>query len=147
MSREKTASSAVSSPAVPEADTVVTTPAIPAEPVANATLPATSEGPTVLGRTPLPAETEIPTEQAALPTTSYRMLPTAQDGCWISTTTDGKNSQHVTHRRDTLNIDFQEKLVMKLGNTGAVLITCDGKELPPAGEIGQVKIVMFPNDA
>ena len=38
VSREKTASPAVSSPAVPEADTVVTTPAIPVEPAANATL-------------------------------------------------------------------------------------------------------------
>ena len=58
VSREKTASPAVSSPAVPEADTVVTTPAIPVEPAANATLPAASEEPIVLGGTPLPAETE-----------------------------------------------------------------------------------------
>lgn len=55
-SQEKTASPAVSSPAVPEADPVVTTPAIPAEPAANATLPAASEEPIVLGGTHLPAE-------------------------------------------------------------------------------------------
>ena len=147
VSREKTASPAVSSPAVPEADTVVTTPAIPVEPAANATLPAASEGPIVLGGTPLPAETETPTEQAALPATGHRMLLTAQGDCWVSTTADGKNSQRVMHKGDTLNVDFQEKLVMKLGNAGAMLITYDGKELPPVGKIGQVKTVMFPNDA
>ena len=147
MSREKTASPAVSSPAVPEADTVVTTPAIPVEPAANATLPAASEEPIVLGGTPLPAETEMPTEQAALPATGHRMLLTAQGDCWVSTTADGKNSQRVMHKGDTLNVDFQEKLVMKLGNAGAMLITYDGKELPPVGKIGQVKSVTFPNDA
>ena len=129
VSREKTASPAVSSPAVPEADTVVTTPAIPVEPAANATLPAASEEPIVLGGTPLPAETEMPTEQAALPATGHRMLLTAQGDCWVSTTADGKNSQRVMHKGDTLNVDFQEKLVMKLGNAGAMLITYDGKEL------------------
>ena len=142
VSREKTAS-----PAVPEADTVVTTPAIPVEPAANATLPAASEEPIVLGGTPLPAETEMPTEQAALPATGHRMLLTAQGDCWVSTTADGKNSQRVMHKGDTLNVDFQEKLVMKLGNAGAMLITYDGKELPPVGKIGQVKTVTFPNDA
>ena len=147
VSREKTASPAVSSPAVPEADTVVTTPAIPVEPAANATLPAASEEPIVLGGTPLPAETEMPTEQAALPATGHRMLLTAQGDCWVSTTADGKNSQRVMHKGDTLNVDFQEKLVMKLGNAGAMLITYDGKELPPVGKIGQVKTVTFPNDA
>ena len=134
VSREKTASPAVSSPAVPEADTVVTTPAIPVEPAANATLPAASEEPIVLGGTPLPA-------------TGHRMLLTAQGDCWVSTTADGKNSQRVMHKGDTLNVDFQEKLVMKLGNAGAMLITYDGKELPPVGKIGQVKTVTFPNDA
>lgn len=147
VNREKTASPAVSSPAVPEADTVVTTPAIPVEPAANATLPAASEEPIVLGGTPLPAETETPTEQAALPATGHRMLLTAQGDCWVSTTADGKNSQRVMHKGDTLNVDFQEKLVMKLGNAGAMLITYDGKELPPVGKIGQVKTVTFPNDA
>ena len=147
VSREKTASPAVSSPAVPEADTVVTTPAIPVELTANATLPAASEEPIVLGGTPLPAETETPTEQAALPATGHRMLLTAQGDCWVSTTADGKNSQRVMHKGDTLNVDFQEKLVMKLGNAGAMLITYDGKELPPVGKIGQVKTVTFPNDA
>ena len=145
-SQEKTASPAVSSPAVPEADTVVTTPAIPVEPAANATLPAASEEPIVLGGTPLPAETGTPTAQAALPAAGHRMLLTAQGDCWVSTTADGKNSQRVMHKGDTLNVDFQEKLVMKLGNAGAMLITYDGKELPPVGKIGQVKTVTFPND-
>ena len=110
-------------------------------------LPAASEEPIVLGGTPLPAETEMPTEQAALPATGHRMLLTAQGDCWVSTTADGKNSQRVMHKGDTLNVDFQEKLVMKLGNAGAMLITYDGKELPPVGKIGQVKTVTFPNDA
>ena len=145
-SQEKTASPAVSSPAVPEADSVVTTPAIPVEPAANATLPAASEEPIALGGTPLPAETGTPTAQAALPAAGHRMLLTAQGDCWVSTTADGKNSQRVMHKGDTLNVDFQEKLVMKLGNAGAMLITYDGKELPPVGKIGQVKTVTFPND-
>ena len=77
-SQEKTASPAVSSPAVPEAESVVTTPAIPVEPAANATLPAASEEPIVLGGTPLPAETGTPEAQAALPAAGHRMLLTAQ---------------------------------------------------------------------
>ena len=51
------------------------------------------------------------------------------------------------HKGDTLSVDFQEKLVMKLGNAGGVQVTFDGKELPPVGKLGQVKTVTFPKDA
>ena len=95
------------------------TPAIP-EPAANATLPAASEEPIVLGGTPLPAETETPTEQAALPATGHRMLLTAQGDCWVSTTADGKNSQRVMHKGDTLNVDSE--LVMSWAAPGAMPI-------------------------
>uniref|UniRef100_UPI00280B9F94 helix-turn-helix domain-containing protein n=1 Tax=uncultured Bilophila sp. TaxID=529385 RepID=UPI00280B9F94 len=54
-SQEKVDSSAVSSTIVPEAvPAVVTTPAVSAGPVVNATLPSASEEPIVLGGTPLP---------------------------------------------------------------------------------------------
>ena len=147
-SQEKVDSSAVSSTIVPEAVAdVVTTPAVSAGPVVNATLPAASEEPIVLGGTPLPAETEMSTAQETPQVTGHSMLLTAQGDCWVSTTADGKNSQRIMHKGDTLSVDFQEKLVIKLGNAGAMLLTYDGKELPPVGKIGQVKTVTFPNDA
>ena len=147
-SQEKVDSSAVSSPIVPEAvPAVATTPAVSAGPVANATLPSASEEPIVLGGTPLPAETEMSTAQETPQVTGHSMLLTAQGDCWVSTTADGKNSQRIMHKGDTLSVDFQEKLVIKLGNAGAMLLTYDGKELPSVGKIGQVKTVTFPNDA
>lgn len=146
-SKEDTAAPAVSSPAVPE-ESPAATPAVPVEPSVNATLPAVSEEPIILGGTPLPAENEAASAtQEPLPATGHRILLTAQGDCWVSTTADGKNSQRVMHKGDTLNVDFQEKLVMKLGNAGAMLIAYDGNELPPVGKIGQVKTVTFPNDA
>ncbi|WP_308774081.1 RodZ domain-containing protein [uncultured Bilophila sp.] len=146
-SHEDTAAPAVSSPAVPE-ESPAATPAVPVEPSVNATLPAVSEEPLILGGTPLPAENEAASvTQGPLPATGHRILLTAQGDCWVSTTADGKNSQRVMHKGDTLNVDFQEKLVMKLGNAGAMLIAYDGNELPPVGKIGQVKTVTFPNDA
>lgn len=145
--QEKTASPAVSSPDTPEEVPSVAEPVAPAEPSANATLPTTAEEPIVLGGTPLPSESEASAAQEALPAAGHRILLTAQGDCWVSTTADGKNSQRVMHKGDTLNVDFQEKLVMKLGNAGAMLITYDGKELSPVGKVGQVKTVTFPNDA
>ena len=147
-SQEKVDSSALSSTSVPESvPAVVTTPAVSAGPVVNATLPSASEEPIVLGGTPLPAETEMSTAQETPQVTGHSMLLTAQGDCWVSTTADGKNSQRIMHKGDTLSVDFQEKLVIKLGNAGAMLLTYDGKELPPVGKIGQVKTVTFPNDA
>ena len=138
----------MSSPIVPEAvPAVATTPAVSAGPVVNATLPSASEEPIVLGGTPLPAETEMSTAQETTQVTGHSRLLTAQGDCWVSTTADGKNSQRIMHKGDTLSVDFQEKLVIKLGNAGAMLLTYDGKELPPVGKIGQVKTVTFPNDA
>lgn len=144
-SQERTASPAVAPPAIPEEAPTVATPAAPAEPSANATLSATEE-PIVLGGTPLPSESEASAAQEALPVAGHRILLTAQGDCWVSTTADGKNSQRVMHKGDTLNVDFQEKLVMKLGNAGAMQITYDGKELSPVGKVGQVKTVTFPSD-
>ncbi len=50
------------------------------------------------------------------------------------------------HKGDTLNVDFEEKLVVKLGNAGGVEVVYDGKALPALGKVGQVKTVTFPAD-
>lgn len=134
---------------LPEEKAPIADPQSVASPVSNATLPA-SEEPIMLGGTPLPAENatvEAPVQENAIPTEGHRILLNAQDDCWVSTTADGKNSQRVMHKGDTLSVDFQEKLVMKLGNAGGVQVTFDGKELPPVGKLGQVKTVTFPKDA
>lgn len=136
------------SPTLPEKPSESAAPAaLSSEPVANATMPATPEAPIVLGGTPLPAENAtVPVPEAAVPATGHRVFITADGDCWISTTADGKNSQKILHKGDTLSVDFEEKLVMKLGNAGAVRVAYDGKDLPPIGKPGRVKKVTFPDD-
>lgn len=142
-------------PEVPEERAPVETdPAPTAEPslpVSNATIPASplSEEPIILGGTPLPPETPSPAAapgQAPLPEAGHRIVLNAQADCWVSTTADGKNSQRVMHKGDTLSVDFQDKLVVKLGNAGGVEVVYDGKALPALGKAGQVKTVTFPTD-
>lgn len=122
----------------------------PSLPASNATVPAAPlpEEPILLGGTPLPPETPSPAtpQEAALPAAGHRIVLNAQADCWVSTTADGKNSQRVMHKGDTLSVDFQEKLVMKLGNAGGVEVLYDGKPLPALGKVGQVKTVTFPQD-
>ncbi|WP_303236932.1 RodZ domain-containing protein [uncultured Bilophila sp.] len=142
---EKTAPASAS---LPEEKAPIAAPQPVEPPASNATLPV-SEEPIMLGGTPLPAENatvETSVQENALPAAGHRILLNAQADCWVSTTADGKNSQRVMHKGDTLSVDFQEKLVMKLGNAGGVQVTFDGKELPPVGKIGQVKTVTFPTD-
>lgn len=106
-----------------------------------------ADAPIVLGGTPLPPENaSVSQPEAAIPAAGHRIVLTALGDCWISTTADGKNSQRILHKGDTLSMDFQEKLVMKLGNAGGVEVTYDGKPLPPVGKAGQVKTVTFPLD-
>lgn len=126
-------------------------PAMPsAEPAANATMPAAgpSDAPVILGGTPVPAENATtPAVPESMPQASgHRIFITADADCWVSTTADGKNSQRIMHKGDTLGVDFQEKLVMKLGNAGVVRVAFDGRELPPIGKLGRVKKVTFPDD-
>ncbi len=140
---------------VPEERAPVDTPPVPAAepllPVNNATSPAAPlpEEPIILGGTALPPETPSSAaapHEAALPATGHRLVLNAQADCWVSTTADGKNSQRVMHKGDTLNVDFEEKLVVKLGNAGGVEVVYDGKALPALGKVGQVKTVTFPAD-
>ncbi len=120
---------------------------LPAEPAANATMPAAPEAPIILGGTPLPAENAtVAVPEAVAPAAGHRVFITADGDCWISTTADGKNSQKILHKGDTLSVDFEDRLVMKLGNAGAVRVAYDGKELPPIGKPGRVKKVTFPDD-
>ena len=131
----------VAAPAVPTPPPAATVPSVtgPTAPV--------SEAPVMLGGTLVPSETEAPAEKPVLPAEGHRIVLTGTADCWMSITTDGKNSQRILHAGESVTVDFQNTFVMKLGNAGGIQVNYDGKDLAPVGKPGQVKTVRFPQDA
>jgi hypothetical protein len=61
---------------------------------------------------------------------------------WFSACSDGKPAfAKVLQAGESMDIDFQQLTVFRLGNSGAARMTFDGKQLAPLGAPGAVKIV------
>lgn len=78
----------------------------------------------------------------------HQIILTALAECWVHSTADDMDTRQLSIQKgETFALSFDRKLVVKLGNAGGVKIKYDGKELPPAGKPGQVKSLVFPQDA
>lgn len=69
------------------------------------------------------------------------------DECWLSVTVDGNPPYEVTLVAPTQKlIVAKNEVVVKAGNVGALDFFFNGKKLPPQGEYGKVKTLMFHAD-
>jgi cytoskeleton protein RodZ len=65
--------------------------------------------------------------------------------CWVHSNADDTDTRQFSlHKGDTFVLAFSKKLVLKLGNAGGVRIRFNGRDMPPPGESGQVKTLVFP---
>ncbi|WP_411330481.1 RodZ domain-containing protein [Desulfovibrio desulfuricans] len=109
----------------PAAGTPASTP--PAAPTASAAAPAgASQG-------------------SDVPVGTHKLIITATEECWIHSSADKTDTRQFSlHKGDTFALTFSKSLELKLGNAGGVRLRYDGEELPPAGQSGQVRNLVFP---
>ena len=109
----------------PAAGTPASTP--PAAPTASAAAPAgASQG-------------------SDVPVGTHKLIITATEECWIHSSADKTDTRQFSlHKGDTFALTFSKSLELKIGNAGGVRLRYDGEELPPAGQSGQVRNLVFP---
>lgn len=80
-----------------------------------------------------------------VPVGTHKLIITATEECWIHSSADKTDTRQFSlHKGDTFALTFSKSLELKLGNAGGVRLRYDGEELPPAGQSGQVRNLVFP---
>lgn len=78
-------------------------------------------------------------------TAAHKLIITATEECWVHSSADKTDTRQFSlHKGDTFALTFSKSLELKLGNAGGVRLRYDGEELPPAGQSGQVRNMVFP---
>lgn len=76
---------------------------------------------------------------------AHKLIITATEECWIHSSADKTDTRQFSlHKGDTFALTFSKSLELKLGNAGGVRLRYDGEDLPPAGQTGQVRNLVFP---
>ncbi len=76
---------------------------------------------------------------------AHKLIITATEECWIHSNADKTDTRQFSlHKGDTFALTFSKSLELKLGNAGGVRLRYDGEDLPPAGQSGQVRSLVFP---
>lgn len=76
---------------------------------------------------------------------SHKVILTATAECWVHSTADNSDTRQFSLRKgDTFALTFSKTLELKLGNAGGVRLRYNGKEMPLAGQVGQVRTITFP---
>lgn len=80
-----------------------------------------------------------------VPAGTHKLIITATEECWVHSSADKTDTRQFSlHKGDTFALTFSKSLELKLGNAGGVRLRYDGEELPPAGQSGQVRNLVFP---
>ncbi len=75
----------------------------------------------------------------------HKVIIVATEECWVHSNADSTDTRQFSlHKGDTFALTFKDKLELRLGNAGGVLLRYDGKDLPVPGRSGQVKNIVFP---
>jgi cytoskeleton protein RodZ len=91
------------------------------------------------------SDTPAPGERTQGP---HKVVLTASEECWVHSTADNTDTRQFSLRKgDVFALTFNTALELKLGNAGGVRIRYNGREMPLAGQKGQVRTVTFPPPA
>lgn len=75
----------------------------------------------------------------------HQIILSAQQECWVHSSADGTDTRQFSLKKgEVFALSFDRKLTLKLGNAGGVRIKYDGREMPAAGGLGQVRTLTFP---
>lgn len=111
-------------------------------PAAATTTPASTAPATPAAPAVAPAAASQGSE---VPVGAHKLIITATEECWIHSSADKTDTRQFSlHKGDTFALTFSKSLELKLGNAGGVRLRYDGEELPPAGQSGQVRNLVFP---
>ena len=89
-----------------------------------------------------PAASAAGEEQQSSP---HKVIITATDECWVHSSADKTDTRQFSlHKGDTFALTFNKSLELKLGNAGGVRLRYNGQDLPPVGQNGQVRTLVFP---
>lgn len=78
-------------------------------------------------------------------TAPHKVIITAIDECWVHSSADKTDTRQFSlHKGDTFALTFNKSLELKLGNAGGVRLRYNGEDLPPVGQNGQVRTLVFP---
>jgi cytoskeleton protein RodZ len=90
-------------------------------------------------------EARTEAEPAAVEAGIQSVVITARELCWIYGQVDNATVTDFTLRPgQSRRIEFDENLLLKLGNAGGVDITFNGSEYPLEAESGEVRTLVFP---
>lgn len=92
---------------------------------------------------PQPAREEIAPAAAAepappVPDGAMRVEIEAVRPCWIRLTEDGRSEERVLQAGEALVRDSRSDLIIRAGNAGALVVTIDGRTIPPLGREGEI---------
>ncbi len=96
---------------------------------------------------PLIKEEAVAVQENTDPVSSshHKLIITAIEECWIHSNADKTDTRQFSLRKgDTFALTFADSLELKLGNAGGVRLRYDGSDLPPPGNSGQVRTLVFP---
>lgn len=75
----------------------------------------------------------------------HQIILSAQQECWVHSSADGTDTRQFSLKKgEVFALSFDRRLTLKLGNAGGVRIKYDGREMPAAGGLGQVRTLTFP---
>lgn len=75
----------------------------------------------------------------------HQIILSAQQECWVHSSADGTDTRQFSLKKgEVFALSFDRGLTLKLGNAGGVRIKYDGREMPAAGGLGQVRTLTFP---
>ena len=102
---------------------------------------------------PAPAASALPASSAPAASAAgedqqsspHKVIITATDECWVHSSADKTDTRQFSlHKGDTFALTFNKSLELKLGNAGGVRLRYNGQDLPPVGQNGQVRTLVFP---
>ena len=131
-----------------------------AQPAQPSAAPSAQNGAPGLPPVRLPAQAAPAPAASALPASSapaasaagedqqsspHKVIITATDECWVHSSADKTDTRQFSlHKGDTFALTFNKSLELKLGNAGGVRLRYNGQDLPPVGQNGQVRTLVFP---
>lgn len=93
---------------------------------------------------PTSAPVVAPTPENTAPKTPFQVSAKLEDDSWVRVTADGKvQFEGILSKGTQQSWTAQERIVIRSGNAGAVLVSVNQKEAKPLGEAGKVAQVTF----
>lgn len=120
-------------PVIPKSNSDLPISSTPATPKSNSDLPTSSTS------SPTPAQPVAATPENTAPNTPFQVSAQFQDRSWMRVTVDGKvEFEGVIPKGEQKSWNAKEKILIRAGNAGAVLVSVNNQEAKPLGEAGKV---------